>query len=66
MGDRFTLADLTGAAMLAPLIGPDASPWCAQRLGLPPSEERNMARERAAGQWVLSIYARYRRGCEAG
>lgn len=64
VGDCFTLADLTGATMLAPLIGPAASPWSDQRLALRQSAEQNSARallrQRVAGQWVCAMYARYR------
>jgi glutathione S-transferase len=57
---RFSLADLTGATMLAPLIGPENSPWSASRLGIAMSSERRALQERLAGQWVLGMYARHR------
>ena len=60
VGDQFTLADLTGAAMLAPLVGPDNSPWSAQRLGIPMTAERQALRDSPVGQWVLRMYAQHR------
>jgi glutathione S-transferase len=61
VGDGFTLADLVGATMLAPLIGPEDSPWSAARLGIAMNAERQALRDRVAGQWVLRIYRQHRR-----
>lgn len=60
-GDRLSLADISAAALLAPLIGPPGSPW--EEL---PDEQhtllalRKQARERVAGRWVLWLYQRER------
>lgn len=59
VGEQFTLADLTAASMLAPLIGPDLSPWLDSRL--PASlKQRADLRASVVGQWVLRIYRDYR------
>lgn len=61
-GDQLSLADISAAALLAPLIGPPGSPW--EDL---PEELRRLhalrerARERVSGRWVLWIYGRARR-----
>lgn len=60
VGDRFTLADLTAASMLAPLIGPPQSPWPDDRVGIEPGPGREQFRARDAGRWVLAMYARHR------
>lgn len=60
VGDRFTLADLTAAAMLAPLFGPDDSPWSTARLGLGDNPGRDRLRRRPAGQWVQTMYRAHR------
>lgn len=57
VGGRFTLADLTGAAMLAPLIGPEQCPWPDHAMVVPGMAGRQQLRETAAGQWVLNQYA---------
>jgi glutathione S-transferase len=60
-GDRLSLADISAASLLAPVIGPPGSAW--EEL---PDELhtlhalRKQARERCAGQWVLWVYARDR------
>ncbi len=60
VGPSFTLADLTAATMLAPLLGPAGSPWSQERLGyaVAPALEALHARPTAA--WVREIYARHR------
>lgn len=61
--DRFTLADLTAATMLAPLIGPPGSPWSDERLGIEIDRSgRDMYRQRVAGRWVMNMYGRHRGG----
>lgn len=62
--DRFTLADLTAASMLAPLIGPTGSPWIDSRLPDEAQQSSNALRQRlrgsVAGQWVERIYREHR------
>ncbi|MCW5889439.1 MAG: glutathione S-transferase N-terminal domain-containing protein [bacterium] len=61
VGDAFSVADLTAAALLAPLVGPaefpypwpDGEPEALQAL-------RREARAHAIGAWVLETYARHR------
>ncbi len=61
-GERFTAADLTFAALLAPLLDPPEHPtrligpqWPADFLAL-----REEFSAHAAGRWVLGLYARHR------
>jgi glutathione S-transferase len=62
VGDRFSVADLTAAALLAPLLGPPELPYRDPAVTFPPALERIAAelRELPAGAWVLRTYARYR------
>lgn len=64
VGNTFTLADLTAACMLAPLLGPAESPWPDERIpdaALSGNQAlRRTLRERIAGQWVTRIYAEHR------
>lgn len=57
VGNGLTLADVTAAALLAPLVGPAGSPWA----DLPPlgvvDARRDALRKRPAGQWVIARYA---------
>jgi glutathione S-transferase len=56
VGNGLTLADLTAAALLAPLVAPPGSPWTnvERPAVLPPRREQ--LRARPAGQWVLARY----------
>jgi len=61
VGNALTLADVTAAALLAPLVGPEGSPWPDPLPGLEAVHARRAAlRERAAGRWVRERYARDR------
>ncbi|MFW1857465.1 glutathione S-transferase family protein [Acinetobacter defluvii] len=60
VNNQFSLADLTAASMLAPLIGPENSPWADSRLPEVASQQRQELRDRIVGQWVLRIYHNYR------
>jgi glutathione S-transferase len=69
VGDEFTVADLTGAALLAPLLGPPGLPYRDPSRSLPESFERvaDELRSLPAGAWVLRTYERYRpASAEAG
>jgi glutathione S-transferase len=62
VGDRFTIADLTAAALLAPLLQPPEFPYLKQ-LGTQAPAVEELAREiRAmpAGRWAMEMYERYR------
>ncbi|HEU4702923.1 MAG TPA: glutathione S-transferase family protein [Conexibacter sp.] len=61
VGDAFSVADLTAAALATPIIGPP------QRQYLPPQDQPEPLRSfsvelkaRPAGRWVLDMFARHR------
>ncbi|MEY1661372.1 glutathione S-transferase family protein [Isoalcanivorax beigongshangi] len=60
VGDRLTLADITAAALLAPLVAAPGTPWEGwhQDPTLPASFRNQLQafRSRPAGQWVLRRY----------
>lgn len=60
-GDALSVADITAASLLAPLVAPAGSPWDAG-VSLVPNiaELREEVRARPAGLWVLARYARDR------
>lgn len=60
VGPRLTLADITAASMLAPLLGPPNSPWSAERLGYGVPPELAPFHARPAAAWVRQMYARHR------
>jgi len=61
VGHVLTLADVTAAALLAPVVGPPGSPWSdVDLLPEPVVAMRERLRNRVAGQWVLQRYARDR------
>lgn len=59
VGDSFTVADLTAAALFAPLIQPDELEY---PLPLPPETRALQAelREHPGGRWVMDTYRRHR------
>jgi glutathione S-transferase len=61
VGDRFTVADLTAAALFSPLIRPPGFPY---RVPEPPPEPVQRWRDSLSGrrgwQWVLDVYRRHR------
>jgi glutathione S-transferase len=61
-GEQLSLADISAASLLAPLIGPPGTPWDELNSELHTLHAlRSQARERVAGRWVLWLYARHRR-----
>ena len=62
VGGEFTIADLTAAAMLAPLIVPPGLPYRNPAIASPPRLARIESELRAmpAGQWVIRTYERHR------
>jgi glutathione S-transferase len=64
VGDRFSIADLTAAALLAPLLVPPGLPYRDPSLTPPPRLEKTVAeiRERPAGRWVFRTYELHRPG----
>jgi len=61
-GDRFSVADLTAAAVLAPVINPPDSPMCRPE-PMPPALAEWLAQWRShpGARWVLGMYERHRR-----
>jgi glutathione S-transferase len=60
VGDHFTLADLTAAAMLAPLLGPAESPWHDDHVPNKGAALRDIWRDTPVGQWVAQMYRQHR------
>jgi glutathione S-transferase len=62
VGDDFTVADLTAAALLAPLLSPPQLPYRTPSTAFPPrlAAIADELRALPAGQWILRTYARYR------
>lgn len=61
VGDSFTLADLTAAATLAPLVSPPNSPMAAPRvLGRPFRALMAHCADHPGAEWVRRMYARHR------
>jgi glutathione S-transferase len=65
VGDGFTVADLTAASLLYPLVQPPEGP------SLPPAPEalerfRAPLKERPGYRWVQEIFAKHRRPARAG
>jgi glutathione S-transferase len=60
VGDRFTIADLAGAALFTPVVAPPQRPHAPR--SLPPAvlELREELTARPGGQWVFEMYARHR------
>lgn len=61
VGDRFTVADLTAAALLFPLVMPDEFPYKLKvSLPQPVAKERDRLSAHPAFTWVREIYHRHR------
>jgi len=60
VGSQFTLADLTMAAMLAPLIGPSSSVWSDDAVQASEDSARDIFRNHITGQWVENMYRKHR------
>ena len=62
VGEAFSVADLTGAALFTPLLAPPGRPYLPKTS--PPKfvALREEITARPAGQWVHEMYARHRRG----
>jgi glutathione S-transferase len=61
VGDRFTVADLTAAASLHPLVLPPGGPITAEVAAEDHLRFRETLRDRSGFRWVESIYSRHRR-----
>jgi glutathione S-transferase len=60
VGDRFTVADLTAAALLAPLLQPPEFPHLIGRLPASLEPIRAELLAHPASEWAYSVYRRYR------
>jgi glutathione S-transferase len=61
VGDRFTVADLTLAALVAPLLAPEQFPYPQPQRGHPRlASVRDLLEENGTGEWTREIYARHR------
>ncbi len=61
VGDRFTVADLTAAALLSPIVGPPEFPYKAN-MPLPEAsvKVRESVSKHPAFEWTLGIYRQHR------
>jgi glutathione S-transferase len=62
VGERRSVADVTAASLLAPLVGPEGSPWTDAAPIAALADVRARLRARPAGAWVLARYAERRAG----
>ena len=62
VGDTLTLADITAASLLGPIVAPPESPWARIPSALPLDVQalRRELRARPGGQWVMERYRRDR------
>jgi len=61
VGERFTVADLTLAALVAPVVAPEQFPYPQPQRGHPLLEpEREALAESGVLDWTLDVYARHR------
>ena len=60
VGDRFTVADLTAAAVFTPLLAPPQRPHPPRSLPAEALALREELTARPGGRWVFETYARYR------
>ena len=60
VGDRFTVADLTAAAVFTPIVAPPQRPHLPDRLPPEVLALREELTARPGGRWVYEMYARYR------
>jgi glutathione S-transferase len=59
VGSRFSVADLTAAALFYPLVLPDEGPWQAVRTAAF-LEVQDAARDRPGFRWVEETFRRHR------
>lgn len=60
VGDRFSVADLAGAALFTPVIDPPQRPYLPETAPAGIAALRDELVARRAGRWVLEMYARHR------
>jgi glutathione S-transferase len=59
-GDRFSVADLTAAALFTPIVSPPGRPYLPPSLAPPLADLRDELHARPGGRWILDTYARHR------
>ena len=60
VGDSFTVADLTAAALFTPLVAPRERPFAPERMAPVLMDARAELEARPGGRWVFEMYARHR------
>ena len=60
VGDGFTVADLTAAALYTPLIAPPERPYVPPTMPAPLLELREELTARSGADWIFEMYARHR------
>ena len=60
VGDEFSVADLTGAALFTPLLAPPQRPYVPDTIVPAVAELREELSARPGGEWVGEMYARHR------
>jgi glutathione S-transferase len=60
VGEEFSVADLTGAALFTPLLAPVQRPYVPERVVPAVAELREELAARPGGEWVSEMYARHR------
>ena len=65
VGDTFSVADLTAAALFTPLIRPPERPFMPDAVSPPLEQFGDELMDRPGGQWILDTYRRHR-GAYAG
>jgi glutathione S-transferase len=60
VGERFSVADLSAAALFTPILSPPERPYSPPRLVPPLMELRAELNARQGGAWVTEMYARHR------
>ena len=59
-GDRFSVADLTAAALFTPIVAPPQRPFIPPKVPEPLLELRAELEAREGGRWIHEMYARHR------
>lgn len=60
VGDEFTVADLTAAALFTPVLAPPERPYAPRTIAHPILELRHELSSRPGGEWVAEMYGRHR------
>ena len=60
VGDGFTVADLTAAALFTPALAPPERPYAPRTIARPVLELRDELSSRPGGEWVAEMYRRHR------